>query len=107
MAKLESNYLFILVKSLSKAEKRHFKVYSSKRVLGTENIYFKLFNEIEKQQTYNEARIREQKIFKDLPTLKKRLYKAVLRSLAEFHSSIGIDVRDMLDQVEILYSKSL
>ncbi len=107
MAKIGSDHLFTLIKSLSKAEKRHFKVYSSKRILGSQNIYFRLFDEIEGQRKYDEDRIRRQTSFKDLPTLKKRLYKAILVSLSEFHSGTGIDVRDMLNHIEILFDKSL
>jgi hypothetical protein len=107
MAKLNTDYLFTLIKSLTKAEKRYFKVYGSTRILKGENIYFKLFNAIEAQKTYDENKIKEQNGFKDLPTLKKRLYKAILKSLAEFHSSVGIEVREMIDYIEILFNKSL
>jgi hypothetical protein len=107
MAKLESGYLFTLISSLTKAEKRHFKVYSNKRVLGKENVYFRLFNAIEKQKDYDETVLSRHRQFKDLPTLKKRLYKALLTSLSEYHSSTGIEVRNLLNHIEILFNKSL
>ena len=107
MSKLDTGYLFALIRSLSKGEKRHFKVYSSKRILGDQNTYFRLFDEIEGQKFYDEEKIRQQKIFHDLPTLKKRLYQAILKSLAEFHSDPGTEVRRTIGHIEILFNKSL
>lgn len=107
MSKLDTGYLFTLIKSLSKGEKRHFKVYSSKRILGSQNAYFRLFDEIESQKKYSEERVRQQKISRDLPTLKKRLYRAILTSLAEFHSDPGTDLRRTIAHIEILFNKSL
>ena len=107
MSKDNTGHLFSLIKSLSKAEKRHFKVYSSKHVIGDENIYVSLFDAIEKQNVYDEKELKGQKLFHDLSSLKKRLYQSVLRSLEEFHSGIGIDLRSSLNHIEILFDRSL
>ena len=107
MSKRQSDQLFTLIRSLGKAEKRHFKIYSSKHVIGTENIYVRLFDAIEKQGEYDERALRSDKLFHDFPSLKKRLYRSVLRSLEVFHSSTGIEIRSIRDQVEILFGKSL
>src|SRR5437763_974746 len=100
MSKIASDHLFTLIKSLGKAEKRHFKIYSRKHVIGDENIYVRLFDAIDKQKIYNERALKNQGQFHDLPTFKSWLYKAILKSLGEYHSSIGIDVRDMLNSIE-------
>ena len=47
--------LFELIKSLSKSEKRYFKLLSSRHTIGDENNYVKLFDFIDKQTTYDEG----------------------------------------------------
>ena len=106
MSNNDSDYLFSLIKSLGKGEKRHFKVYSSKHVIGKENTYVKLFDVIDAQKKYNEDIVRK-KISGHFPSLKTRLYNAVLRSLEEYHSGVGIEVKSLLNQIEILFNKSL
>ena len=46
--------LFELIKSLSKSEKRYFKLISSRHTIGDENNYVRLFDYIAKQDEYNE-----------------------------------------------------
>jgi len=41
-----STELFDLIRSLSQSEKRYFKVYASKHVIGKENNYVRLFEAI-------------------------------------------------------------
>ena len=55
-----SSDLFQLIKSLSKTEKRHFVLYSTKHVIGEQNGYMKLFYAIEKQKEYDEGKIKKQ-----------------------------------------------
>ena len=52
--KTNSDPLHQLIHSLSKGEKRSFKIYASRHVLGDENNYVKLFDAIEKQKEYDE-----------------------------------------------------
>jgi hypothetical protein len=107
MSNIAPDHLFSLIKSLGKAEKRHFKIYSKKHVIGEGNIYVRLFDAIDKQKKYNEQALRKGKRFHDLPAFKNWLYNAILRSMADYHSSIGIDTRDMINYIEILFEKSL
>jgi hypothetical protein len=103
--------LFQLIKSLTRTEKRYFKVFASQHVIGNENNYIKLFDAIEKQHEYNEGDIK--KIFKDenfikhLPPQKVYLYNLILKSLELYHSSIESDLRSAVNQVKILYDKGL
>lgn len=106
MSKSDSDYLFSLIKSLGKGEKRHFKVYSAKHVIGEENSYVKLFDLMDAQRTYDEAAVRK-KIFANFPSLKTRLYNAILWSLEEFHSSPAMVVKSLMNHIEILFNKSL
>ncbi len=100
--------LFYLIKSLSKSEKRHFKL----SVQGNESSeYLLLFDAIEGQKTYDEKAIKEQ--FKDktfihqLTTIKNYLKNRILQSLRNYHSKISrnAELIDIIRNVEILYHK--
>ena len=80
MGKQRTEHLVQLIHSLTKAEKRHFKVYA-KRVGGKDDLKFlQLFNALDKQDEYN-----EEQLLKKVPSLKREqlsnlkahLYKAV------------------------------
>lgn len=107
MSIVDSDPLFLLVKSMGKGEKRHFKVHSSRHVIGAKNNYVKLFDAISSQKSYDKGDLRKQKPFFHFRAIKSRLYSAVLDSLENFHTSERIKVRRMLSQVEILFDKSL
>src|SRR5688572_27419266 len=112
MSKTPSDSLFRLIRSMSKSEKRHFKLYAGRHSVE-ENNYLKLFDAIDKQQTYNEALILKkfsrESFINRFPITKKRLYETVLRSLDAFHSQSSIDaqLKRELHFAEILYKKSL
>lgn len=113
MSNKVSESLFRLIKSLTKAEKRYFKIYSSRHTIGEQNNYQMLFDAIDKQDEYDEDAIKKQfkkqAFIKKLSIAKGRLYDAILRSLDAFHanSSIDIQLKRNLHSVEILYKKSL
>jgi hypothetical protein len=104
--------LFDLIKSLTKSEKRYFKLYASKHVKGTGNCV-KLFDAIDIQERYDEPAIRQrfrrERFVKQLPVQKNYLYDLILRSLRAFHSSRTTEMRlkEMLFDVEVLYGKGL
>jgi len=108
-----SNDLFRLIKSLSPSEKRFFKIYSSRHVIGEENNYVKLFDIIDKQKQYDEAEIRKHfnnnPFVKYLSKSKAYLHQLILKSLTSYYSQITIDakLKEQLRQVEILYHKAL
>lgn len=103
--------LFNLIKSLSKSEKRYFKMYSAFQA-GEKN-YLKLFDAIEKQEEYDEEHIKKkfvkENFIKHLPSEKNHLYNLILKSLRTFQSenSINSYLRELLKDVEILYNKAL
>ena len=49
-----TNELFDLIKSLSPSEKRAFKIFASRHVLGEENSYVLLFEAIDNLEVYDE-----------------------------------------------------
>lgn len=113
MSKTYSDRVHQLIGSLSRAEKRYFKVYITKQG-GDDNNHLRLFDLIERQAEYDEEAIKariahDPALSKSLATAKHRLYDAVLRSLDSFHSNSSIDaqLKRTLHCVEILYKKTL
>jgi hypothetical protein len=112
MSKTPSESLFKLIRSMSKSEKRHFKLYASRHSVE-ENNYLKLFDAVDKQKKYDEESIlkkfSKEPFINRFPITKKRLYETVLRSLDAFHSQSSIDaqLKRELHFAEILYKKSL
>lgn len=111
MAIEKNDALFTLVKSLSKSEKRQFKLYAG-RLGGNSNANFiALFNLLDKMKVYDEAIIlTNTKIKKQqLANSKAHLYKQLLVSLRlnPQHQNIRNQIREQLDFASILYSKGL
>ena len=75
--------LFILIKSLSKSEKRQFKLYVGRLVGNSEAKFLQLFEFLDKEKTYNEAAILKSGIVTktQLSNLKAHLYRQLLISL--------------------------
>ena len=103
--------LFILVKSLSKSEKRQFKLYVGRLGVNTDAKFLALFNLLDKMKVYKEAQILEQGIVKkaQLSNLKAHLYKQLLVSLRlnPAHQNTRVQIREQLDFATILYQKGL
>ncbi|MFD2563775.1 hypothetical protein [Aquimarina rubra] len=102
--------LFFLIKSLTKSEKRYFKVNAK----GNETSeYITLFDAIDAQKKYNETEIKE--LFKNkaftnqLTTIKNYLKQRILQSLRNYHSRISIqaELTNILRNVEVLFHKGL
>jgi len=112
MSNRSADILFQLIKSLEKAEKRHFKLYIKRSSSREDLKIIKLFDAIDKGKDYD-----EKLILKKLPgiekpqlaNLKAHLYKEVLASLRLLKSSDSIDLQlhEQLDHVRILYNKGL
>jgi len=106
-----SNDLFDLIKSLTKSEKRFFKLSSSLQQ-GEKN-YLKIFDAIDSQDQYDEEGIKTEfegeTFIKHLPSEKNHLYKLILKSLRAYHSdnSVSSILKQELKNIEILYKKAL
>lgn len=106
-----STELFNLIKSLSKSEKRFFKLSSSLQS-GDKN-YLRIFDEIEKQSDYDEEAVKNtfkgETFVKHFPSEKNHLYKLILKSLRSYHSdhSVSSILRQEIKNIEILYKKAL
>lgn len=113
MAAIPSSALHELIKSLSRSEKRYFKVYSSKHTIGEENNYILLFDFLDLMEEYNEglvfAHFNGHAFLNKFSITKKRLQDNIMRALDSFHANSSIDSQlyRMLHYAEILYNKSL
>ncbi|MFT4660050.1 MAG: tetratricopeptide (TPR) repeat protein [Patiriisocius sp.] len=106
-----SNDLFDLIKSLTKSEKRFFKLSSSLQS-GKKN-YLKIFDVIDKQDTYDEEGIKRtfknKRFVQHFPSEKNHLYKLILKSLRAYRADNTINsiLQQEIKNIEILYHKAL
>lgn len=108
-----SDDLFQLIKSLSSNEKGYFKKSASKHVRGKKNNYVRLFEAIDKQNSYNENKIlqkfKKETLVKHLPSAKNYLYRLILNALNDYHAdkSAVATIREQLGFIANLKRKRL
>ncbi|UJH67553.1 hypothetical protein [Allomuricauda sp. SCSIO 65647] len=111
MTNTQKDTLFVLVKSLSKSEKRQFKLYVGRLGVNADAKFLALFNLLDKMREYDEAVILKSGIVKktQLSNLKAHLYKQILVSLRlnPVNQNIRVQIREQLDFATILYQKGL
>lgn len=111
MANHQKDFLFVLIKSLSKSEKRQFKIFASRLETSSNTKFIELFNILDKSEVYDEKLILKsgsiQKI--QLSNLKSYLYKQILVSIRLNIPSQNIryQLREQIDFATILYNKGL
>ena len=111
MANQPNDHLYQLIKSLSKAEKRGFKIYAT-RTSSSDAKFIQLFDAIDKAKEYDEdlifSKITDLKKIQ-LSNLKAHLYKQILVSLRlnYVNHNIDIQLREQIDYARILYDKGL
>lgn len=112
MPKQKTEDLVQLIRSLSRAEKKHFRLFVTRNQISEEILFLQLFDYLDKKQGYNEKEIL-QKIpgikKAQLSNLKAHLYKQLLNSLRLLNKSNTpeIQIRDLIDQSKILYDKGM
>ncbi len=111
MTNVHKDALFVLVKSLSKSEKRQFKLYVGRLGVNADAKFIALFNLMDKMKAYNEKTILDNGIVtkSQLSNLKAHLYKQILISLRlnPVNQNIRVQIREQLDFATILYHKGL
>jgi len=111
MTKLSKDNLFVLIKSMTKSEKRQFKLYVGRLGVNEESKFLLLFKALDGMKKYNEYTIIKQEFVKkqQLSNLKAHLYKQILISLKlnPSHQNLRIQLREQLDFATILYHKGL
>ena len=111
MTKSGSSHLFLLIKSLSKGEKRFFKRWSGLYASERDNKYMRLFDAVDKQKVNDEKgllKVNQDITYgKQFPVLKNYLYNQVLKCMDQYHQSNRAEIRSLLHQVEFLIEKGL
>lgn len=111
MSKQLTYQLFELIKTLSKSEKRFFKLYAKRNLIRKQIIFIQLFDVIEKMDAYN-----EQKISKIFPQLngsllsnhKANLFEQLLISLRLLHhKSPVLRIKELISFADVLLEKGL
>ena len=112
MKKSSSDFIFRLIKSLTKSEKRYFKIYSNRFTYKDKQKYLDLFDAIDKQKEYDEEALKKkfegEKFLKHFPTVKSRLKDMVLTCLREFtkDKSHRSKLEEQLFQVNFLFERN-
>ena len=106
-----STELHDLMKSLTKSEKRFFKLHSALQS-GPKN-YLRIFEAVDAQDVYDEEALKkhfEKEVFlKHFPSEKNHLYKLILKSLRAYHAEATVSgmLKIEIKNIEILYDKAL
>jgi hypothetical protein len=100
-----------LVSSLTKAEKRNFKLYATRLQSKPDLLFLKLFDILDKSAEYDDLKIiaRLKLTRGKLSNLKRHLYSQILKSLRHLHveKDREIQIREQIDHSKILYEKGL
>lgn len=112
MPNTQKDQLFILIKSLTKAEKRNFKLYASRSQSGGDSKFLQLFDVLDRMAQYDDKVIIKKVASiekRHLSNLKRHLYKQILTSLRLIYiqKNIDIQIREQLDFARILYGKGM
>jgi hypothetical protein len=104
-----------LVKSLTASEKRYFKVYAKRHVVGTQNKYEQLFDIYDTlpDDSYDEKELKQKlqkkSLGKNLADDKKNLQEMVMKAMLNFHAGTSIDTQlnDLLAEEDFYRQKRL
>jgi hypothetical protein len=109
MSKQSSDHLFDLIKSLTKSEKRYFRLLSQQQNESKAK-YMQLFDFLEQKENYSSdlegiTFIKSSQI----SNMKAHLMQKILQALRQFESAKNseIHIREMIDYVQILYNRGL
>jgi len=107
------DHIVDLINSMSKSERRYFKIYASKHVIGEGNSYEALFDFIAKEQTFSLSDIQNNfmghSMLNNFTITLHRLFDHLLKSLEAYHAStsVNLELRHLLNYADILFSKAL
>lgn len=113
MSNKSHDHVHRLIRSMSRAEKRYFKMHLSRPGQEADSVQGQLFDAIGNMERYDEAELldgfRDASFIGHFAITKRRLYESILRSLESFHadSSATAKLNRVLHQVEILHQRAL
>ena len=109
MANVASDALFILIKSLSKSEKRYFRL----QPMSEDGQHRLLFDAMEKLTKYDEEKLikslKDSPIADGISIAKNRLYHTLLKSLSSYHqkATARAEIMRLLQSIEVLHARGL
>lgn len=102
-----SEFLFELIHSLSKADKDNFMRLTRVRGKRSDLKYLQLYRAIETQKSYNEAALKPQFDFANFSEAKTHLTQLILRSLTLYDEHPETLMQNRLTEIRILLERSL
>ncbi|MBI3500897.1 MAG: hypothetical protein HY063_03800 [Bacteroidetes bacterium] len=109
----KSDELFLLIKSLSRNEKGYFKKYAFAGNTEEEKNYFRLFDAVDAQNSYDEDAIlhkfKGEPFAKQLHRVKNYLFHLILKSMRAYRSQHSVEtiIQERLQDVHFLHLKGL
>lgn len=104
-----SDFLFQLIKSLTKGERRNFKLFA--RLQEGDKQYIRLFEAIDAQNEYDEKELlehfKDEKFTRQFSVAKNYLHNFILRTLHIFHKDSQTELQVLIHQIHILKGKNL
>ncbi|MDR2935770.1 MAG: hypothetical protein LBU80_00290 [Rikenellaceae bacterium] len=101
--------VFELVKGMSKAEKRNFKLYATRLAGNQEAKFLALFDALDALDEYDEVKVLKRCPVKkeQLPNMKAHLLRQILISirLLSVQHNVGMQLREQIDFARIFYDK--
>ena len=98
--------VFDLIRSMSKAEKRNFKLYATRLSGNQEAKFVTLFDCMDSLDEYDEAKILQRCPIKkeQLPNMKAHLYKQILVSirLLDVQRTVPMQLREQIDRKSVV-----
>lgn len=111
MPKQQTEYLIDLIKSMSKAEKRSFRLFSNLQNGKEDKLFVQLFDYIDGCKVFDEIELlkKNPQIKKvQLANIKSNLYQHLLNNLRHLNRNLAeIEIREMLDFSKILLDKGM
>lgn len=112
MPKQKKDNLMQLIRTLTRAEKRHFRLFAKRNQASGEILFLQLFDLLDKKGEYDEVfLLKKIKGLKkgQLSNLKAHLFKQLLTSLRmlSIKKNEDIQIRETIDFARVLYDKGL
>ena len=109
----QKDELFLLIQSMSKAEKRYFKLQAGRQIKGDTNNYARLFDLLGSMKHYNKQKIEKafkgEAVLNNFSTAKRYLFNAITDSLLQFHANDSLDVQlqKQINRAKLLLGRGL
>lgn len=113
VAVVKGDALFMLIKSMTKAEKRFFKIYFNAFAEGHESVNMKLYDLLEGMDAYDEKlllkKLNDRTIQKNLASYKSKLVDVILRCLQAMGEASSIEFANLqkLLSLKLLYTRKV